>query len=482
MSGITMIGLGPGHPDQLTLQAWQTLQAAQEVYLRTSQHPTVAGFPDGLVVHSFDHIYDEEEDFAQVYARIVAEVLELGKRSEGVLYAVPGHPYVAETTCPEIAKQAAEAGIPVTVIEGLSFLEPTFTALGQDPLPHTALVDALELASGYHPAFPPDAPAVVAQLYSRMLAGEVKITLMSQYPDEHEVMLVHAAGTPDELIETLPLYEIDQSEHIGLLTSLYIPPLGDFTSFEGFQALIAHLRAPEGCPWDREQTHQTLRANLLEEAYEAVDAIDTDDPVSMQEEFGDLLLQVVLQSQIAAEYGEFSMADVIRGIHTKLIHRHPHVFGDADFGDAQTVIKNWERIKAAEREENGEKEKGVLDGVSTAMPALSVADLYQKRAARVGFDWPDIDGVYAKLMEEIEELQTAQTDEDRAEEFGDLLFALVNLARWFNVDAESALRETNTKFRTRFSKIEAEARLGGKTPSDMTLEEMDEIWEKAKGK
>ena len=481
--GITILGLGPGDAGQLTMQAWQILSEAQEAYLRTNQHPTVAGLPQGLTVHSFDHLYETEETYEGVYARIVEEILTLGKRPEGVLYAVPGHPYVAESTAPEIVRRAGEEGIPVKVIEGLSFLEPTFTALRTDPFPNIALADALGLAAGYYPPFPPDAPALVAQLHTRMLAGEVKITLMGQYPDEHPVVLVHAAGTPEEIVEEVPLHAIDQSEHIGNLTSLFVPALKAWTSFEGFQGLIAHLRAPEGCPWDREQDHQTLRTNLLEEAYEAIEAIDHDDPDEMQEEFGDLLLQVVLQTQIASEYGEFNMTDVINGIHSKLVHRHPHVFGDEDMQDAGTVLSNWERIKAAEREENGTaKVKGVLDGVSVAMPALSVADLYQKRAARVGFDWPEIQGVFDKLAEEVEEFRIANTDEEKAEEFGDLLFALVNLGRWFKIDPESALRETNAKFRHRFAAIEDYARQNGLNLSDMSLEEMDEIWEKAKGK
>ena len=303
----------------------------------------------------------------------------LGKRPQGVLYAVPGHPFVAEDTCPQIVRQADEHGIPVRVIEGLSFLEPAFTALRIDPLPQLSLADALGIAARYHPLFPPDQPALVAQLYSRQLAGEVKITLMGQYPDEHPVILLHAAGTADQRIETVPLHEIDQSDHIGLLTLLFIPPLADYTSFEGFQELIAQLRSPEGCPWDREQTHQSLRTNLLEEAYEALDAIDRDDQTDMAEEFGDLLLQIVLQAQIAAEYGEFNMADVISGIHTKLVRRHPHVFGEIELDNADAVIRNWEAIKQDERRQNGEQTKGVLDGIPQGLPALLVADKYQRR-------------------------------------------------------------------------------------------------------
>ena len=481
MAGIIIVGLGPGHPGQLTLEAWDVLNQASEIYLRTNQHPTVSGLPEGLVIHSFDEFYEQEKDFSQVYQRIVETVLEIGKRPEGVVYAVPGHPYVAEATAPEIVRRAEIEGIEVRVIDGMSFLEPTFSALRIDPLPQTVIMDALELVPAYHPSFPPDVPVLISQLYSVQVAGEVKITLMAQYPDEHPVFLVTAAGTSYQNVEQLPLHEIDQHGDLGLLTSLYLPPLGDFTSFEGFQDLIAHLRAPEGCPWDREQTHQTLRRNLLEEAYEALNAIDRDDPVEMQEEFGDLLLQIVLQTQIASEDGNFTMADVIRGIHTKLVRRHPHVFSDLDLKDAESVIKNWEKIKADERIENGTAHKGLLDGIPLAMPALSVADNYQRRAARVGFDWPDIEGVFLKLEEELAELREAETEEERRLEFGDLLFALVNLARWWGIDAESALRETNAKFYRRFCKVEDSARGQGKSLSDMTLQEMDSIWENSKG-
>lgn len=478
--GITIIGLGPGGAELLTIEAWQALEQADEVYLRTGQHPAVAGLPVGLAVHTFDHYYEELEDYSQVYQRIVEEVLELGRREQGVVYAVPGHPYIAESTGPEIARRARAEGLPVRIVEGLSFLEPSMTALDIDPLPQLTVIDAMELVSLHHPQFQPDVPALIAQVYSRQIAAELKVTLTALYPDEFMVKLVHAAGTPEAVVEELPLHQIDQSEHIGKLSSLYLPALGERTSFEGFQELIAHLRAPEGCPWDREQTHQSLRANLLEEAYEAVQAIDADDVDMMQEEFGDLLLQVVLQAQIAAEYGEFTMADVIHGIHSKLVYRHPHVFEDVDLGDSDAVIKNWERLKERERQKNHQEGKGLLDGIPPAMPSLAVADNYQRRAARVGFDWPDIQGVIDKLQEEVEELQQAQQPADKEEEMGDLLFALVNLARWLGIDPETALRQTNAKFRQRFSAIEAAARAQGKQLSDLSLAEMDAIWEQSK--
>jgi tetrapyrrole methylase family protein/MazG family protein len=481
MTGITLLGLGPGNSDQLTREAWEVLSSAEEVWLRTRQHPTIAALPASVVLHSFDELYEDGESFDQVYESIVEKVLELGRRPQGVVYAVPGHPFVAESTCPKIARLAREEGLALRIIEGLSFLEPTFSTLGLDPYPRLTLFDAMELSSAHTPAFPPDAPVLIAQIYSRLVASEVKMTLNAVYPDGHPVRLVHAAGTKDELVEDLLLYEIDRSEHIGLLTCLYVPPLGEGTSFEAFQEIVAHLRAPDGCPWDREQTHESLRTHLMEEAYETLDALDSGDFGAIQEELGDLLLQIVLHSQIASEEGEFTVNIVIKGIYDKIVRRHPHVFGEVQLEGVKSVLQNWEKLKEAERKENGKKEKGLLDGVPLAMPALSMAQEYQDRAARVGFDWPVVEGVLEKVAEEIQEIKGATNDDELSEEIGDLFFVLVNLARWKKIDAESALRETNLKFKRRFAYVEQGAKKQGRSLSEMTLEQMDSLWEEAKG-
>lgn len=480
VSGITLVGLGPGGVNYLTLDAWRVLEKASEIYLRTAQHPTVAELPAHLQLHSFDDLYEQSPDFESVYEQIVAEVLRLGKRQGGVVYAVPGHPYIAEATCPEIARLADESGIPVKVVEGLSFLEPSFRAIGVDAFPFTVLVDALELVSSHVPPFPPTAAALIAQVYSPAIAADIKLTLMAVYPDEHPVKLVHAAGTADERVETLALYEIDRSPYVGGLTSLYLPPLSPGTSFEAFQEVIAHLRAPDGCPWDREQTHQSLRSHLLEETYELLSALDDDNTPAIREELGDLLLQIVLHAQIASEDGGFSMADVLRGIHTKIVYRHPHVFSDLDLKDVSGVLENWEKLKAAERVANGKSEESLLDGVAKALPALVQAEEYQRRAARIGFDWSEVQGVIDKVREEMEELRTAPEGVQRSSEFGDLLFAIVNLARWYAIDAESALREANARFKRRFMKIEQAARTQGRSLTDLTMDELDALWELAK--
>jgi tetrapyrrole methylase family protein/MazG family protein len=259
-----------------------------------------------------------------------------------------------------------------------------------------------------------------------------------------------------------------------------LPALGECTSFESLQEITAHLRAPDGCPWDQEQTIQSLRPDFLEEAYEVLAALDSGDPAQMQEEFGDLLLLIAMLSQINSESGVFTSADVVSGISTKLIRRHPHVFGDLEVEGVGTVLKNWEQIKAEERVANGESEKGLLAGVSIAIPALSQAQEYQARAARVGFDWPTMDGVIDKIAEEVAELREVESVETRSEELGDLLFALVNLARWLQVDAETALRVANNKFKNRFQYIEKTAQTHGRSLAEMSLAELDALWEAAK--
>ena len=480
MGAITIVGLGPGDPRHLTREAWEVLEAAQEVWLRTERHPTVAGLPPTLTVHSFDDLYETVDAFSQVYAVIAERILELGQRSQGVIYAVPGHPLVGEATVGSILSAAKHQAVPVRVVEGLSFVEPTLTALSIDALEGLQICDAIELSRHYHPPLNPDFPVLVGQLYSRLLAGEVKLALMNQYPEEHGVILVHAAGTPDQRIVCRRLYQLDRGDEaagpVAHLTTLYIPPLADVTSFEGLQETVAHLRAPGGCPWDREQTHDSLRAGLLEEAYESVTAIDQGDMEALQEELGDLLLQVLLQTQIATEAGEFKMPDVIAGIDGKLKYRHPHVWGGRAVESTSEVLRNWEELK---REEKWNR-SSVLDGVPGALPALQQADTYGRRVARVGFDWSDVSGVADKVREELAELESARTREHQEAELGDLLFAVANWARWLGVEPETALRKANARFAKRFRYLEREARKRGFDIVDLSIDELEVLWQEAK--
>jgi tetrapyrrole methylase family protein/MazG family protein len=450
--------------------------------LRTVRHPTVAGLPAALRVHAFDHVYEAHGDFAQVYESIAHEVIALGRRAEGVVYAVPGHPCLGEASVTRILELAAREGIPIRIVSGLSFVEPVLEALGLDGLDGLQIADAIEVAAQHHPHLDPDRPALLAQVYSQMLASDVKLTLMNQYPPEHPVALVHAAGTLDQRVIYLPLVEMDRrdAQSVAYLTTLYVPPLARQGSFISFQETIAHLRAPEGCPWDREQTHQSLRPYLLEEAYEVLDAIDRDDLDALREELGDLLLQVVLQTQVATDAEAFRMPDVIAGIQEKIIRRHPHVFGDVSVSGVEDVKRNWDAIKQAEKNETKPARESVLDGIASGLPALAQAEALGSRAARVGFDWPEVLGVLDKVAEEVGEIAEAADGRSREAEFGDLLFALVNVARWLKIDPESALRTANARWARRFRTVEQMARERGQTLREMSLEELDELWESAK--
>ena len=361
-----------------------------------------------------------------------------------------------------------------------TLLAKNFDLLGFPPPSKLILLDAQTLATAHVPPYPPDMPVLLTNVESRELALHLKTVLLTTYPEQHMVFVMREGKKKEERLS-----EVGDGEFLDG-TSLYVPELGEGTSFESFAELVAHLRAPNGCPWDREQTHETLRKHLLEESYEAISAIDSGDFADMREEFGDLLLQVVLQAQIANEEGQFNVNQVIQGIHSKIVRRHPHVFGDLKLEGVDGVLANWEKLKEQERSEKGKIEKkekkGLLDGVPNVLPALSQAQEYQDRAARVGFDWPEIEGVLDKVREEIEEIKNAESDFELASEIGDLLFALVNVARWKHIDAESALRGTNTKFKKRLSYVEQGAKKQDRDLSSLSLDEMEALWQEAKTK
>lgn len=272
------------------------------------------------------------------------------------------------------------------------------------------------------------------------------------------------------------------------MTLVYVPASEDLRlqrrSFERLHEIVSILRSPEGCPWDREQTHQSIRRNFIEETYEAIEALDLDDPDGMKEEFGDVLLQILLHSQMEEETGAFDVFDVLAELNDKLIFRHPHVFGTENAGDAEEALRNWEAMKAEEKRLKGRPERlSLLDGIPKDLPALPRAHKIQKKASGVGFDWPDLEGVWDKIAEELEELKAAVKDESRErqqEEFGDLLFAVVNASRFIHADPEEALAGTNRKFAARFRYIEEQLSISGRKFDDTDLLEMEGWWQEAK--
>jgi tetrapyrrole methylase family protein/MazG family protein len=275
----------------------------------------------------------------------------------------------------------------------------------------------------------------------------------------------------------MPLYQIDRSDQIGHLTSLYVPPLPYKATLPALAETVAILRSPEGCPWDQEQTPKSMRAGLLEEVGEVLDAIDTADSDGLREELGDTLYHLVMQVQMASETGDFTLSEVVAGIEAKLKRRHPHVWGDWEVADTAEVLRNWEMLK---KEEKVDEAKSLLDSIPSALPALARSQKIQDRVRAVGFDWPDVDGVFAKLDEEIVELRAANVPDELAAELGDTFFVLTNLALWLDVDAESALREANQRFTLRFRHLEKLVDERGLRWEQLDLPALDLLWEEVK--
>lgn len=371
----------------------------------------------------------------------------------------------------------------------VEFLEPILKSLSLDTIDNLQLVYALTVAQQYHPPLETGRPALITHLQGQALAARLKDTLLNAYSDRHPVSLVQAAGAPTERLWSCPLAELDRQPHLDHPTTLFLPAAAGEGSFSAFQDTIAHLRSPVGCPWDRQQSHRSLRPYLLEETYEVLEALDAGDTTALAEELGDLLLQIVLHTQIATEMGEFKMDDVIGHINRKLWRRHPHVFSDVVVNGVAEVTANWEAIKQAEKQERDnhrapqqppDRPPSALAGVPRGLPALVEALAISKKAVRVGFEWPNIEGVLDKLVEEAHEIVQATGPEQLEAELGDLLFSAVNLARWRQVDAESALRATNARFMRRFQHLEDLAAAEGKAVAEMSIVELDILWEKAK--
>ena len=476
---LTIVGLGPGDGRSVTREAWDVVTAADTLYVRTMRHPAVDDLPDDVQVVSFDQIYELAEDFASVYEQIVQTLLAAEQASGGdgrIVYAVPGHPLMGEATVTVLLDAAATVGLETRIIAGMSFVEPSLIALGLDGLDGLQLFDAIDVAARDFPPLNTDVPALLAQVYNRLVAAELKLTLMALYPDEHEVVLVHGAGTIDQELERVPLYEIDRSQLLAHLTSLFVPPLPSRSSLSGLADTVAHLRGPEGCPWDQEQSPQSMRAGFLEEVAEVLDALDGGEVEELREELGDLLYHLVMQVVMAQETESFTLSDVIAGIDVKLRRRHPHVWGDWQVADSDEVVRNWEMLKADERDEP----RSIVDKIPQALPALAQAHTLQSAVVKVGFDWPSVAGVEAKVEEELAELHGSVTQPEREQEVGDLLFAVVNWARWLNVDAEIALREANRRFQKRFRRVELLASAQQQALDDMSLADLDALWERAK--
>ena len=476
MPQITVVGLGPGNPSRVTSETLNAIESIEKKFLRTAQHPSAYLVEDAA---SFDNLYDAATSFDEVYQTIANTLLKEARAHQHVLYAVPGSPLVLERT---VALLRAQTDVDVDVLPAISFLDDVWRALSIDPVETSVrLIDGHTFAAsaaGY------TGPTLVAHTHANWVLSDIKLSIDDIDPDT-PVVLLHHIGLPDEQLVHTTWSDMDRSLQADHLTSLWIPSLDTPVAEEmvKFHALARTLR--DQCPWDMEQTHQSLVRYLLEETYEVIDAIERLDPNNPAsdddfiEELGDLLYQIEFHAAIAEEQGRFTMGDIARTVHDKLVSRHPHVFGDVEVSSSSDVEANWEAIKKAEKPER----TGIFDGIVNSAPSLSFAAKVQQRAARAGFDWPNIDGPLQKISEEAIEVRDAMNSGDpeaTTAEVGDLLFAVVNVARHLDIDPESALRSAVHKFRSRVTSVENLATERGLSMAEMTLEQLDELWEVVK--
>ncbi len=474
MNKITIIGLGPGEFKHLTLEAKQLLKNDEKLFLRTKRHPLVDEFQDYNINYtSCDDFYDNNNNFEKVYKKIAEFIIKKAKEYGTVQYAVPGDPLVLENTVELILDLIENKDIEVVIKPALSSLEAIYALLKINPAKGLIVLDALSLPEDKYWV---GQPLLMTQTYSKLVVSDLKLRLLKYYPPNFNVKLVKAAGvTGKEEVKEVKISEMDWYEY-DHLTSVYLPKIKLNNRFEDLIDIVKKLRGPNGCPWDKEQNHMSLQTALLEEAYEVLETIQTDNKEDMCEELGDLLLQIAFHSVLADEKYYFNHRDVINGIIKKMIRRHPHVFANATVKDTKEVLQSWEEIK---QKEKGNAKKSIVDNIPKVLPALLQADKIQRKAARVGFDWDKIEDVWEKVYEELDELEEANQDY-YLDELGDVLFAVVNLARFLHVDAESALISTINKFKRRFQYIERKVASSGKSFSDYSLNELDNFWNLAK--
>ena len=466
MSRITVVPLSS--PTLMTEAAKTAIRSAERLFLQTAQHPYAQFVLDGRPDYTaMDDLYEAAADFTALNEQIAARLVAAGS----CVYAVTGS--VAAAQLPAIRRAAGLAGAQVRVLAGVPAAFAAFPGR-QIELTFAAAQPPERLFAGMSIA--------IEEVCNPILAGNVKLLLSEYFPDEWEILVADDAGD-GYAARAVPLYALDRQPRYHATTAVYVPA-ASFEQrarygFDELRAVLERLRAPGGCPWDREQGHETLKEPLIEECYELIDAIESGDDAGMCEELGDVLMQVAFHAVIAAEQGRFTARDVTTGVVQKLVYRHPHVFGGVRADSSAEVLANWDKLKMAEKRQRTQTE--VLKSVPRCFPALIRAAKVQKKAANVGFDWPDAQAAFPKIAEEAGELRRAMAgDGGVEEETGDLLFAVVNVARLLGLDPEALLRDATDKFIARFAAMETAAAAEGKELENIPFSELDKLWEQAK--
>ena len=479
---IRIVGLGPGAKEALTIGTINEIEKNRNIFLRTEKHPTVEYLKErNIRFKTYDEFYETKESFDEVYLSIAKDLIKNHNEVGDLVYAVPGHPLVAERSVFNLVELCKVNKIEYKIIPAVSFIDAMMESLMIDPIEGLKIIDAFDMNNQ---VLDKRIGTIITQVYNPLIASEVKLKLLEQYNDETEIIYVRAAGIEgQESVRRIALFELDMQEDIDYLTSIYIPKdLNNKKDFNDLLNIIEILRGENGCPWDREQTHESLKKALLEESYEVIDAIDQEDDNSLIEELGDVLLQVVFHASIGKEDGYFDIGDVIAGICNKMISRHPHVFGNnSEVKSSEELLIKWDKLKRKEKGYNSITEE--MNGITKGLPSLLRAHKVQEKARSVGFDFNDIIYAINKVKEELQEVIDVYNTENKEkikEEVGDLLFSCVNIARFLKIDEELALNSTIDKFIRRFSYIEEEAKKIGVELTDMKLEEMDRLWEYSK--
>ena len=478
---IKIVGLGPGAPEALTYGAIKALEDSDNLFFRTEKHPTVDYLKGKLKdFNTCDNYYETSDSFDEVYEKIAKDLISNYKEKGELVYAVPGHPLVAERSVFNLMKLCDENNITYEILPAVSFIDAMMDVLKIDPIEGLKVIDAFDIKNQ---VLDKRIGTIITQIYNPLIASEVKLELLEYYNDDTEIYYVRAAGIKgEESVRKILLYELDMQEDIDYLTSVYIPKnLENKKDVYDLVNLIRTLRSEEGCPWDREQTHESIKNQLLEECYEVMDAIEKDDIDLLIEELGDVLLHVIFHAVIGEEDGYFNLSDVVDGICSKMIYRHPHVFGDETADTSEEVLKNWDDIKSKEKKFNTISEE--IDAIANALPALLKAHKVQKKAARVGFDFENTLEAAAKVQEELNEILTEYNSNNMEriiDEVGDLLFACVNLARLLKVDEEEALNKASKKFAIRFKYVEDKVLQNNKSMKDVSIDELNKFWDEAK--
>jgi tetrapyrrole methylase family protein/MazG family protein len=475
MNTIQIIGLGAGSADDLTVKAYKALSEKIPTFARTDRHPIVNELRKSMNIDSFDDYFEEYEDFEEVYENMTLKLIELSKQYGKINYCTAGSPYYGDIVTKKLINEYKHE-INTIIIDGMSFLDKCLKISGFGDYNNIKVIDCLE-ADEY--SFDVNSFNIITQVYDMEIASQLKIKLMEIYPEDTRTLIVDVL---EENVKEIPLFRLDQEKNYGFSTYFCILPIeiskDRVYNVYNLLRIVKILRGPDGCPWDKKQTHHSVRQNVIEEAYEVVDAIDNEDIDNLVEELGDLLFQVIFHSELGSEEGYFNFNDVVNNVCKKMYSRHPHVFGDVKADNAEEALKSWESSK--HKEKNLSTYTDNLKNVPKALSPLSRSYKIQKRAAEVGFDWPEAEGAVLKIKEELLEFIEEYNNnniENMEEEFGDLLFALVNFARFQKINPDIALNKTINKFIDRFEYIEKNST---KDLKQMTLKEMDELWEESK--